>query len=151
MKSGVDKIARRPIGITAIVIHGQKMLLLKKIPIPFVMYKGLWLFVSGKRERGEGFDETAFRELAEETGLQKEDLHLVAKIRNVMKFHVKDGKRFYDMLYVFRSESGKIRLNFENTAYRWASISDVKNERMYTNVFANEDFILKVIKKALQQ
>lgn len=39
-------------------------------------YKGLYNFVGGKVEEGESFDDAAYRELYEETGISKKDIKL---------------------------------------------------------------------------
>ncbi|MBR3673704.1 MAG: NUDIX hydrolase [Clostridia bacterium] len=39
-------------------------------------YKGLYNFVGGKVEEGESFDDAAYRELYEETGISGEDIKL---------------------------------------------------------------------------
>lgn len=39
-------------------------------------YKGLYNFVGGKVEEGESYDDAAYRELYEETGISREDIKL---------------------------------------------------------------------------
>ncbi|MDE7362591.1 MAG: NUDIX domain-containing protein [Oscillospiraceae bacterium] len=52
----------------------QTMLMCKRIKDP---YKGLYNFVGGKIERGEDGYSAAYRELYEETGIDKTDIRLV--------------------------------------------------------------------------
>ncbi|MDE1873610.1 MAG: NUDIX domain-containing protein [Candidatus Micrarchaeota archaeon] len=136
-------------GITAIILHGGRVLLLRKIWLPFVLYRGLWLFLSGKREPGESYDTAAYREIREETGIGRRDLLLLGRFGGVAKFHVGSGRRFTDTLYVFASRTARVRLNIENTAYRWASVSDIRREREYTNAFVDKQFIERTIGRAL--
>ncbi len=58
-----------------VVLHGteDKMLMCKRQKDP---YKGLYNFVGGKMEAGESGLSAAYRELAEETGITKEDIVL---------------------------------------------------------------------------
>ncbi len=149
MRSNVDPRARGDKGITAIIVHGDKVLVLKKIGLPFVLYRGLWLFPSGKRESSESYDEAAYREIEEETRIGKKDLTLPARFSGVAKFHVRNGRRFTDTLYVFRSRTARVRLNIENTAYRWATLADIRREREYTNAFVDKQFIERTIEREI--
>lgn len=140
---------RKGEGITAIIINNKSVLVMKRIWLPLIMHPGLWLFVAGKKKRGEGADVAAYREIFEETGLGRQDLDLVKKYGKVMKLDPVKRVKFYDILYLFRSKTRRIRKNVENTAHRWASLSDIQAERSYTNVFADKRFIEKVIKGAM--
>ena len=52
---------------------GERWLMCRRVKPP---YEGLLNLVGGKIEPGEGSEEAAFRELAEETGIGREDLPL---------------------------------------------------------------------------
>lgn len=138
-------------GITAIIVSNRRVLIMKRIWAPFIVHPGLWLFVAGKKKRNESDDEAAYREVFEETGLGRADLRLLGKRRKVMKIDAKGRKKFYNTLYLFRSRTRRVRMNFENRAYRWASLADIRAENRYTNVFADKWLILKVISKAIQR
>ncbi len=122
---------------------------MKRLWLPFIVYPGVWTFVAGHREEGESEDETAYREVFEEAGIARADLELAGRYAEVLKIDEKHERKFYNTLYLFRSRTKAVRKNIENTAYRWASLSDIENGRLYTNVFADPKFILKVIRKAL--
>ncbi len=147
--SGFKLVRRR--GVTAIVINGGRILITKRHWIPFIPHHGFWTFPAGKVERGEKDDAAVYRELREETGLRRTDLELLGRYARVMKVDLKRKDRVYNTLYAFRSKTRRIRLNFENTGYRWVSASDIEDERLYRNVFANKGLILKVIRKALER
>ena len=51
------------------------------------------------------------------------------------------------MFFIFRSSTGKVRLDLENRAYRWATIREIENEINYTNVFIHEEGILKMLRR----
>ena len=138
-------------GITAIIVNSGKVLVLKRISLPFHRYSGIWTFVSGGTEKVESFEESAYREIGEEVRIGKQELVLLAKYPRVLKFEANSRAIYPDALFVFNSKTRKIRLNFEHTAYRWASVADIALERRYTNTFADPAFILKVIRKALER
>ncbi len=138
-------------GITAIILNSRKVLVMKRLWLPFIIYPGAWTFVAGHKESGESEDETAYREVFEEAGIARADLALAGKYAKVLKIDEKRARKFYNTLYLFRSRTKAVRKNVENTAYRWATLADIRDERLYTNVFANPAFILKVIRKALER
>ncbi len=136
-------------GITAVIINDKKLLVLKRISFPFLIYSGLWLFPAGKTKGGEAYDQTSYREIFEETGLRKSDLKLISKYKDVLKIDKKRRIKYYNAVYVFNSKTKYVKLNMENTVYRWASFDDIKNQRKYTNVFADKQFIENVIRNAI--
>ena len=60
--------------ITGVIVRDGKVLMVKRRHEPF---KGTWMFPSGFVEFGEHPEETAIREVQEETGLQTETLQLL--------------------------------------------------------------------------
>ena len=136
-------------GITAIIIKGRKVLIFKRIWFPFMVHPGIWTFVAGKKERSETYEETAYREVREETGMDKTVLKQIATYDRVAKINPAKKRKHHDALYVFSSKTDKVRLNFENTSYRWASLSDIEDQREYTNIFADKGFIERVIRSAI--
>jgi 8-oxo-dGTP pyrophosphatase MutT (NUDIX family) len=138
-------------GITAVIIHGGRLLVLKRRSIPFILDPGEWEFVAGGRKGREGLDETAYREVLEETGLPREMLVLAAKRGRVVKTDAKRTIAYTNALYIFRSETDRVRLNIENSRYRWATYGEIAGHRDYANVFLNERPILKLIRRVLDE
>ncbi len=136
-------------GITAIIIKMEKILVLKRVALPFMRHPGVWTFVGGKKKTNETYDETAYREVWEETGLEEKDIRLVAKYNRVLKVDAIRKIKYYDVLYVFGTYTGSIRRNFEHTAHRWACLSDIKGQREYTNLFADKRFVEKAIESVI--
>ncbi|MDE1854856.1 MAG: NUDIX domain-containing protein [Candidatus Micrarchaeota archaeon] len=135
----------------AIIIHGSRVLLLKRVSLPFLSHSGIWTFPAGRGNPGEPSLKTAYREVLEETGLEKIDLSLLSKQIRVTKVDEERKRIIPNKLYVFRSKKSAVRLDYENTDYRWASLADIRDEHLYDNVFADPAFILKVIRKALKK
>ncbi len=136
-------------GITAIIVSRGRLLLVKRRSFPFITDPGAWTFVAGGKRAEEGYDETAYREIREETGICRDNLRLLTKRKNVMKFESRRRERYSNSLYVLRSKTRKVRLNIENSDYKWAPFDDIMRQRSYTNVFLNERSILELIKRVL--
>ncbi|MGA3020815.1 MAG: NUDIX hydrolase [Candidatus Micrarchaeales archaeon] len=138
-------------GITAIIMNRGRVLIMKRTYIPFKISPGIWTFVCGGRKRGERYIETAYREIREEAGIPKKRLRLLSKYDRVMKIDVGMRRKFYDHLYLFYSETREVRRNIENTKHRWARLNEIRNEREYTNVFADKHLIERMIERAIDE
>jgi 8-oxo-dGTP pyrophosphatase MutT (NUDIX family) len=136
-------------GVTAAIISRKGVLVMKRIALPFLIDSGVWTFVAGRKESDETYDETAYREVREETGLAKEDLILRSKYEDVVKIDMKGKTKYHNHFYIFYSKTIDIRKNIENSAYRWAPLSEIQEQKKYTNVFADKQFIEKEIKRAI--
>ena len=133
-------------GIAAVVIHERKILLLKRLPLPIVTNPGIWSFVFGGRKKGERYLDAAYREIDEETGIGKTDLKLLGKAEAEL-FDRRRNRRWKNHLFVFRSATSMVRKSLENSAYRWAPVSDIREREDYTNIFIGEEKILRMIER----
>lgn len=116
---------------------------------------GVWLPPGGHVELAEDTDTALFREIAEETGLQPDDLELVGDqkpdVRGALiaprwvNIHAigDRGHRHIALMFVFRSRTDQVKLaDGEHYAIRWFSESDlddpnlplVAETRWYANV-----------------
>ena len=134
-------------GIAAVVVNRRRLLLMKRRYLPFLKNAGAWSFVFGHRENGERYLETAYREIREEAGIGRERLELLGDGFPVGLFDPKRGIRWSNMMFIFRSDTGEVRKDFENAAYRWAGMSELANHERYTNLFIDEERILKRISR----
>ncbi len=132
-------------GIAAIVISGSKVLLLKRLPLPIITNPGIWSFIFGGRKKGESYLDAAYREIEEETGIERSDLRLLAKEMKVDLFDQRRRCMWQNRMFVFRSTTEKVRKSLENSAYRWAGIRDIRKHTNYTNIFIGEAKILHII------
>ena len=132
-------------GMNAIIIHDQKVLLLKRRNVPIILNPGIWAFVSGGNKRNEKYIDTAYREIKEETAIDRRSLTLLFKTRMLLM----DKKRkiiWPNWVFIFRSDTGKVRLDYENSAYRWATVNQIEKEINYTNIFINHKELEKTIR-----
>ena len=138
-------------GITAAIVHRQKVLLVKRVNIPIISNPGIWTFVMGKRNSGETHIETAYREIEEEVRLGRVDLEPVLQLDEVLMFDaVRKRKMWKNSFFIFRTENPSIRINYENTHFRWAELPELEEERKYTNIFINKESVLAKIKEAIE-
>jgi 8-oxo-dGTP pyrophosphatase MutT (NUDIX family) len=138
-------------GVACVVINRSKILLLKRRNVPFISNPGIWAFVMGGIERGEDYLETAYREIKEETDIDKKQLTLLYGPKRVNIVYKKKNLMWSNNFYIFRSTTNKVKLDLENSAYRWATFDEIKNSRTYTNIFINEQFLLNKIRSGLDE
>ncbi len=137
-------------GIAAAIIHKNRILLIKRRFVPFIIVNpGAWSLLFGTRKEDEPYLETAYREIEEETSIERSDLQLVGKPFQVEAFDISGSKRWKNMMFIFKSGTEKVKLDIENSRYRWASYKEIKGRVGYTNIFSNPEAIEKRIKRAL--
>jgi 8-oxo-dGTP pyrophosphatase MutT (NUDIX family) len=132
-------------GIVAVIIHSRKVLLLKRRNIPVILNPGIWTFLSGGRSRGERYLDTAYREIKEETGIGRDSLRLLFSTMMTI-FDRKRRLSWPNRVFIFVSSTGKVRLDYENSRYRWAAMDQIEKEINYTNIFINRSRIEKMIR-----
>ena len=137
-------------GVAVVILHKRRILLLKRRKIPFIFNPGIWSFVMGSRKRGEQYKETAYRELNEETGLERKSIKKLRKPIKVWMFDAKKNKKWQNYLFFFSSSTDKIKLNMENSGYRWASLNDLKKGKDYTNIFIDKNRVLREIESCIK-
>ncbi len=155
MKTEIDAESYQMVerdGITAIIIHEGKILLLKRVWLPFISYPGAWTFVTGGRNEREDYLAAAYREIYEETGIPENRLQLLAKRPYTLLYDpVWKRKKWHNVLFVFETNTDQVILNYESTTYRWAQMEEIKNRRDYTNVFVEERQILSLLESTLKK
>ncbi len=136
-------------GVLCILINRRRLLLLKRLAIPFIINHGVWSFITGKLNKKESYLSAAYREIEEETKITKDNLILVMKPFRARLFDIYNGRQWQNTVFIFYSNTRKVKLNIENSKFRWALMSDIKNHKEYTNVFCNEKKMLRILSKAL--
>ncbi|MBI2939355.1 MAG: NUDIX domain-containing protein [Chloroflexi bacterium] len=97
--------------------RGDRILLLQRSQLVST-YRGRWAAVSGTVETTP--DEQAYREVAEETGLSREDLTLQARGEPLVVVDPALGRRWVVHPYLFEvADPARIRLDWEHTRARW--------------------------------
>jgi len=96
--------------VTSIVRHNGKILILQKSDDD-VHYPGKWSFVSGYVKEFEAAEDTAIREIMEETGLSD----------------AQKKKRWIAQVYFCSVGSDNVRLCHENKDFAWVSEDEFSN------------------------
>ena len=95
---------------------------------------GHWDFPKGKQEKNEKEEQTALREIKEETGI--EDAEIVDGFREEIKyFYKKDEETIYKEVVFFLAETGaeEIKLSFEHIGYAWLSYEHAHKKLAFNN------------------
>ncbi|MCL5423548.1 MAG: NUDIX domain-containing protein [Candidatus Marsarchaeota archaeon] len=133
-------------GITAIIINkkNNKILFLKRRCLPFIVNPCVFSFVSGKRKYKEKHINTAYREVYEETKLSKNELEL----KDTKDIFVYYKKYFWkNKIYVFATDKNYIKINIENSDYKWVYYKDIPDE--YLKMFIDKKMIRSIIENAI--
>ena len=116
-------------GITAVLINKRRILLLKRLNAPLMSHPGRWSFLSGGRDKGERYLQTAYREIFEETKIPAERLTLLDGNSIIVLKDEGKGLKWPNRFFIFRVSSRAVKLNVENTDYKWVSFDQVCNNR----------------------
>jgi len=87
-----------------------------------------WNFPKGHFKPGERTIDAALRELEEETGIKKSELHIVPNFRGYERFFFKIGNQgIYDTVILFLAETHKAEIKIEpreHSGYGWFTYRD---------------------------
>lgn len=119
VNKGIQKVKRQVVAGFVVYRHteeGIKFLLLYR-------RGSYWNFPKGHFEEGENSLDTALRETEEETGLKKEELHIMPEFKAYERFHfVKDGEKIHDTVILFLAETKQDRVVIsprEHSGFAW--------------------------------
>lgn len=79
-------------------------------------YAGKWEPPGGKMDAGETLDQTLVREMAEETGLQITDMHVVGAVEGEV-----EQARLAAVMMEVLALPGEVKLSEEHDAFLWAT------------------------------
>jgi ADP-ribose pyrophosphatase YjhB (NUDIX family) len=97
------------VSVDAVIVINKSLLLLKRKNQPA---KGLWWFAGGRIHRGESLEQTLYREVKEETGLEIEDYKLINVYSRVFP-----ERHDITIAYLCSCKEGKVTLNDEHSEY----------------------------------
>ena len=126
--------------VTCILEHKNKILLLKRSR-KSKAYGEVWGGISGYIEGRESPDSRVRKEIVQETGIKKARLVRSGKILSVLDKDL--GIKWLVKPYLFDSITRKVKLNRENTSYKWINLSDIKK---YKTVPKFKETVFRVLK-----
>lgn len=139
-------------GIMAVIVNGNRLLLLKRRSFPFIVHPGYWSFVSGSKDKDENYIATAYREIKEETGIEKWQLTVLAKDIDINIIGHKRDIEWHNKLFVFSSTTRTVRLNIENSAYKWVAVGSLaKEERIITDYIREQGMLISLAKRCMSR
>jgi len=118
-----------PVRSAGVVIfrEGKKFLLL--------LYPGgYWDFPKGHMEPGETSEQTALRELKEETGISKTGI-LPGFKETIRYYYVENGKRFlkFVVFYIAETKQKKVKISWEHRDFIWLPYKEALKKLTYQN------------------
>ena len=113
--------------VTSFIKSNEKFLLLKRSNKVKTM-KGLWAGISGVIENQEEPIIRAKIEIFEEIGLTEDKIKFL-KSGSKMKVHSPqyENHEWEIFPFLFEAENPEIKLNWENSEYRWITIDEIEN------------------------
>ncbi|MFP4001387.1 MAG: bis(5'-nucleosyl)-tetraphosphatase [Candidatus Natronoplasma sp.] len=114
---------------------------------------GHWDFPKGHVEEGESMEETALRELREETGITEEEVKLEEGFRETIDYlYKKKGELSHKKVIFFlgKTDKEKVTISEEHQGYLWAPYEKAKQKVTFMNarklLDKSQDFLEEEIK-----
>ena len=113
--------------VTSFIRDNEKLLILKRSDKVKSM-KGLWAGISGIIEKNEEPLKRAKIEIFEEVGIT-EDLITLVKTSEEMRINSPqyENHEWEIFPFLFEAKNPKIKLNWENSEFKWISIEELEN------------------------
>ncbi len=120
--------------VTSFITSNEKFLLLKRSEKVKSM-KGLWEGVSGIIEKNEEPLQRAKIEIFEELGIKEDQIKLLktAELMRVISPQYKNHE-WEIFPFLFESNNPEIKLNWENSEYKWISANELNNYKIVPNL-----------------
>ena len=111
--------------VTSFIKNNNKILIVKRSNKVRSM-KGLWSGVSGIIENNEEPLDRAKIEIFEEVGMEK--INLLKKIEKMIISSPQYENHQWEVFsFLFETEEIEVKLNWENSEFRWIQIDELKN------------------------
>ena len=113
--------------ITCFLKDRDKILILKRSDRVKSM-KGLWAGISGIIEKNESPLERAKIEIFEELGIQDREIKLIKESEEMRIISPQYENHEWEVYpFLFSVENPKIKLNWENSEYKWINSKEISN------------------------
>ena len=113
--------------VTSFIKDNEKLLILKRSDKVKSM-KGLWAGISGIIEKNEVPLKRARIEIFEEVGITEDMIKLVRSAEEMRVNSPQYENHEWEIFpFLFEAENPIIKLNWENSEYKWINMEDLKN------------------------
>ena len=113
--------------VTSFMQDEQKLLILRRSNKVKTM-KGLWAGISGIIEKNETPLTRAKIEIYEETGISEDKIRLIKKAAKLRIHSPQYENHEWEIFpFLFEAKNPDIKLNWENSEYKWITIDELKN------------------------
>ena len=120
--------------VTSFIKNKNKLLILKRSDKVRSM-KGLWSGVSGIIEKGETPINRAKIEIFEEIGIKEDKITLVKSIEKMKISSPQYENHEWEIFsFLFETKETKIKLNWENSDFKWINKNELKNYQTVPNL-----------------
>ena len=120
--------------VTSFITSNGKMLILKRSSKVKSM-KNLWAGISGIIEKNEAPLERAKIEIFEELGIRENEIKLIKAADKMKVFSPQYKNHEWEVFpFLFETNSPKIKLNWENSEYKWILPKELKNFEAVPNL-----------------
>ena len=113
--------------VTSFIKSNNKILILKRSEKVKSM-KGLWAGISGIMEKDESPLERAKIEIFEEIGILENEIKLIKSTKEIRINSPQYKNHEWEIFpFLFESKKPNVKLNWENSEFRWIEIEELKN------------------------
>ncbi len=129
-------------GVAALIINNNQEFLLVNL---LSFEEKYFAIPGGGSEEGESLEDTVYREIKEELGIEKESLELIGKSENPLQFKFKEiklsregieyegsEKNFFGFKFIGDDSEIKVQED-EVRSYKWATFPELKNYLLFDN------------------
>ncbi|MEM4284979.1 MAG: NUDIX pyrophosphatase [Candidatus Nitrosocaldus sp.] len=117
---------RRVHVVTSFLMHKGRILILRR-SMKVKTMKQKWAGISGYIEEGEDGLERAYREIEEETGINRACLRLVSSGRAIEVVDKDNDTIWIVHPYLFESSIDEVRLDWEHDSYLWIKPEEISS------------------------
>ena len=114
--------------VTCLIECRGRILILKRAPTVYVN-PCLWSPVAGRIERRLSPEAQAYKEIQEETGIERRKLRLVRRGKEYT-LQINPSVRASVQPFLFESKTRRVRLNWENSDYRWVIAAHLRRFKL---------------------
>ena len=120
--------------ITAFIKNNNKILILKRSDKVRSM-RGLWSGVSGIIENNEIPINRAKIEIFEEVGIRENKIELIKSVEKIKISSPQYENHEWEIFsFLFETKETKIKLNWENSEFKWINKNELKNYQTVPNL-----------------